>query len=160
MADEIAAEGESAPTEGEQAETVDLAAEVEKWKSLSRKNEEQAKANAEAAMKLAEIEDRNKSEVDKLAEKVSAEAQRASNAEAELVRLRAAVKHGLDEEDLEILNTSGTPEEVDARAARLAKIRAASGAPRKPQPDRLQGRESPGITTTAEQFAAAFRDRL
>ena len=46
---------ESATTEmAEQPE--DQAAEVEKWKSLARKNEERAKANAAAAKKLREVE--------------------------------------------------------------------------------------------------------
>ena len=36
-------------------ETTDLSVEVEKWKSLSRKNEQQAKANAAAAKELEEL---------------------------------------------------------------------------------------------------------
>jgi len=39
----------------EAPEKVDLASEVEKWKSLSRKNEAQAKANAQAAKELEEL---------------------------------------------------------------------------------------------------------
>ena len=50
----------------EQQPETDLAKEVEKWKALSRKNQERATANSEAAKKLAEIEDANKTEQEKL----------------------------------------------------------------------------------------------
>lgn len=41
-------------------------AEAEKWKALSRKNEEQAKANADKAKRFDEIEEANKTEQEKL----------------------------------------------------------------------------------------------
>lgn len=48
----------------------DPAAEVEKWKSLARKHESAAKANSAAAKRLAELEDANKSELEKLADQL------------------------------------------------------------------------------------------
>jgi hypothetical protein len=48
-----------------QTETVDLAAEVEKWKTLARKQEERAKSNASAAKELAELKGSMMSEQEK-----------------------------------------------------------------------------------------------
>jgi hypothetical protein len=48
------------------SETEKLQAEVEKWKSLSRKNEQQAKANIAAAKELEEIKKSQLSETEKL----------------------------------------------------------------------------------------------
>lgn len=93
--------------------------EVAKWKALARKHEQQAKANAEAAKRLKEIEDAEKSESQKLAEALEEAKQDAATKGTELARLRAAIKHGLSEDDLDLLG-DGTPDEIEARAARLA----------------------------------------
>lgn len=68
---------------------------IAKWKALARKHEQTAKANAEAARKLAELEDRDKSAADKAAEQSAAAIARAEKAERELVRLRVASEKGL-----------------------------------------------------------------
>jgi hypothetical protein len=52
--------------EPEVVETTDLNAEVEKWKSLSRKNEAQAKANAQAAKELEELKKASLSDQERL----------------------------------------------------------------------------------------------
>ncbi len=49
----------------EQEPEKDLADEVEKWKAMSRKNEARAKENESAAKRLAEIEEANKTELEK-----------------------------------------------------------------------------------------------
>jgi hypothetical protein len=51
----------------------DWAAEAEKWKALARKHEGTAKANADAAKRLAEIEDANASELEKAVKAARAE---------------------------------------------------------------------------------------
>lgn len=43
----------------------DLASELEKWKAMSRKNEARAKENESAARRLAEIEESNKTELER-----------------------------------------------------------------------------------------------
>lgn len=60
-----------------EGETPDLAAqleaalkEAEKWKSLSRQNEDRAKSNADKAKRLDEIEEANKTEVQRLTEQL------------------------------------------------------------------------------------------
>lgn len=47
-------------------------ADVDKWKAMSRKNEEQAKTNAEKAKKFDEFEEANKSEIEKLQARLDA----------------------------------------------------------------------------------------
>lgn len=63
---------ESKPTGETQSTTTtegkDLEAEVEKWKELSRKNEERAKANAGAAKELEELKKTTMSDTDKAIE--------------------------------------------------------------------------------------------
>jgi hypothetical protein len=51
-----------------ETETVDLSAEVDKWKALSRKNEQQAKANAQAAKELEELKRESLTEQERLIE--------------------------------------------------------------------------------------------
>lgn len=63
-------------------------AEVEKWKGLSRKNEERATSNAEKAKKFDEAEEANRTEL----EKVQARAEAAEKAVAERDARDAAVK--------------------------------------------------------------------
>lgn len=117
MSTEIPTEQPVAPpvetTEVPPAEPVDLAAEVAKWKALSRKNEERAKENDAAAKRLAEIDEANKTEAEKLqaradaAEKALAEREAADTLQrltaevAEAKGVPAAVLRGATREDLE-----------------------------------------------------------
>lgn len=77
--------------------------------------------------KVKEFEDRDKSETDKLKDDLAAAQDDATTGKAEVARLKAAIKHGLSEDDLDLLGT-GTPDEIEARAERLAK-RLADSAP-------------------------------
>lgn len=73
----------------------DYEAEAAKWKALARKHEAQAKANAEAAAKLKELEHSGKSETEKL-QAMLAEAQEARRKSTiEALRLRVAAEKGL-----------------------------------------------------------------
>lgn len=110
---------ETIDTGTDSTDTVDKDAEVEKWKAIARKHEERAKANADAARKLQEIEDANKTEQQKLEERAAAAEAKATSTETELARLKAAVKFGLAEGDLDLLG-SGTPDEIEERAEKLA----------------------------------------
>jgi hypothetical protein len=58
---------DTATPEPTEPATGDLAAEVEKWKSLSQKNEQRAKANATAAKELEELRKQSMTEVEKAA---------------------------------------------------------------------------------------------
>jgi hypothetical protein len=92
--------------------------EVAKWKALSRKHEAQAKANAAAAKRLAEIEDANKTETQKLTEAKAEADKAAAKANAELARLRVAMRKGLTEAQAKRL-VGETEEELEADADEL-----------------------------------------
>lgn len=73
--------------------------------------------------KLKEHEDAQLSETERKDQTLASEKKRGDDAEAELARLRVAMKHGLTEDDdLDLLGT-GTPEELEARAKRIASLR-------------------------------------
>lgn len=114
--------------------------EASKWKALARKHESTAKANAAKAKQFDEVEAKNKTEAEKLADAKAKAEKDASAALSEAAKLRAAVKHGLSEEDLELLGT-GTPEEIEERAERLATRLAAT----KPKPDFGGGHRGPDV---------------
>lgn len=130
--------------------TPDLSAEVEKWKALARKNEARAKENAEKALRLDEIEEANKSEQQKLAEAAEQSKREAAETAVELAKLRAAVKHGLNDDDLELLGT-GTPEEIEARAERLAARLKGDPPPAAPSSDG-QGKQGESVSGGVKQL--------
>lgn len=95
-----------------------LQADVDKWRALARKHEKQAKDNADAAKRLAEIEDADKSALDKATETLAAESARADKAEQKLMRYEAAVKAGLDAKHIHRLH-GDTEDELLADAKAL-----------------------------------------
>lgn len=68
---------ESTASETDAPDTSALAAEVAKWKEMSRKNEAKARENAEAAKKLATIEEQSKTETERLVEAARREGEQA-----------------------------------------------------------------------------------
>jgi hypothetical protein len=104
--------------------------------------------------KVREFEESQKSEADKVQERAAAAEKRASDAEAELTRERIARRHHLDEDDMDLLG-SGTEEQIEARAKKIATknaaVAAASGtAPPSGKPvERLR----PGATTSDKDLA-------
>lgn len=141
--DETPADAPSAPEQPE-------ASEVEKWKALARKNEQRAKENAEKAKRLDELEEASKSEQQKLSEAAELARREAAETAAELAKLRAAVKHGLTDDDLDLLGT-GTPEEIEARAERLAARLRGNPRPATPSADG-QGNQGDPVTTGVKQI--------
>lgn len=124
-----AAEKQAAEKEAETSPGKDLEAELEKWKALARKNEAQAKANADAAKKLAALEEADKTESQKAADKAAGAEQRATTAEARLTRLEVALDKA----------PQGMP---------LAKVRKLAG--------RLTGDSREDLETDAEELFADF----
>lgn len=89
------------------------------WKSEAQKWEKRAKSNKAAADKLSELEKSQMTEQQRL-ERERDEARTSLDASSsELARLRAAMKYGLEDDDLDLLGT-GSAEEIDARAKRLS----------------------------------------
>lgn len=124
MSDDAAATGADAQTTDTAATDgaeVDLAAEVEKWKALSKKNETRAKENSAAAKRLAEIEEAGKTEAQKAADaKAKAEAEVAAVPARVAEGLRdALVALGVVSEDDKVLLTASDPETLLAQVKRL-----------------------------------------
>lgn len=132
------------------------------WKAEARKWEARAKENNQAAKKLADLEEANKTEAQKLADRASKAEQTAAAAQAEALRWRIATKHGIGDEDAETFLT-GTSEEVLTRQAeRLVALRtpqqpaAAGGQQRTPVEALRPGAlPNPPEPTLADQIAAA-----
>lgn len=105
----------TAPQAPQETATVDWKAEAEKWKALSRQNEDRAKANADKAKRLDAIEEQSKSEMQKLLEAKEAAEKRAAAAETASLKARIAATKGVDVD----LLTGTTQEEITASADRL-----------------------------------------
>ncbi|HEX4811692.1 MAG TPA: DUF4355 domain-containing protein [Nonomuraea sp.] len=91
------------------------------WKAKSREWEKRAKANADAAAKLAALEESQKSEAQKLQEAKDAAERRASEAEKANLRYRVAVTKQLPAELVDRLR-GDTEEEMSADADALLSL--------------------------------------
>lgn len=87
---------ETVEPETEETETVDLASELEKWKNLSRKNEQQAKANAQAARELDELKKSQLTEQERLIQSVKDETANALRIEFAQKLVDAELKSSLN----------------------------------------------------------------
>lgn len=133
-------------SDAEATETVDLASEVEKWKALSRKNEQQAKANAQAAKELEEFKRSQLSDTERLIETAKAETQKSVRMEFAQKLVDAELKAALNGRVLdgaallEFNKNSFITEEGDTDSASIQSwVEAHSKAPTVPAPDLGQG---------------------
>lgn len=147
----------------------DWKADAEKWKALSRKNEEAAKANAAAAKKLAELEEADKSEIEKAQARAEAAEKELTSSRVEALRNAVALEKKLTPSQAKRLIGS-TKEELEADADELLADLKNTSPPSAPTSDG-QGKtgEPVGqvkqITTrdelssmTREEKLAAYRD--
>lgn len=103
-------------TETQVEQTTDLAAEVEKWKALARKNEARAKENADKAKRLDDFEEAQKSEAEKLVARAeAAEAKLAEREKADQARALADEVAAAKGVSASVLRGS-TKEELEAHA--------------------------------------------
>ena len=109
------------------ADTTDWKAEARKWESRAKESNAAAKANEAAAKRLAEIEESQKTEVQKLQDRITAAEKAVADAEkraveAETARLRSdiATKHGISAEDRDLFLTGTDEAALTAQAKRLA----------------------------------------
>jgi hypothetical protein len=116
---EATATGTDATTE-QQVEQPKPSETVDFWKQKAREQEKRAKENAEAAKRLAEIEDAQKSEAQKAADKVAQAEQRAIEAEARALRREIAIEHKLSKDDSELLDSLTDETAMRRLAERLA----------------------------------------
>src|SRR5687767_1176168 len=111
-------------------------AEADKWKGLSRKNETAAKSNAEAAKKLAQIEQDKLSEIEKAQQRAQAAEERANRLELDRLKDQVAKAKKLPAWAASRLQGT-TKEELEADADAFAKeMNPCTGAP-----DLRQGRQ-------------------
>lgn len=107
------APAQDAPTETPAKPETDWKAEAKKWES-------RAKENKSAADKLAEIEEANKTEAQKAADRLAAAEKDAASARSEALRLRVAAKFGIGDEDADLFLTGGDEQTLTRQAERLS----------------------------------------
>lgn len=93
---------------------------VDKLRKESAKYRTEAKANAEAAKRLAELEESQKTEAEKQAEKIAELERQIEGATVQAVRARMAAKYQIDPEDADLFLTGSDEETVEAQAKRLS----------------------------------------
>ncbi|WP_213452883.1 hypothetical protein [Rhizomonospora bruguierae] len=109
---------EPTPPEGGEPKTFD-AEYVEKLRKENARYRTEAKANAEAAKRLGEIEEANKTTEQKAAEKLAAAEKAAADAQAAVLRRDVALEHKLGKDDAALLDTILDETAMRALAARL-----------------------------------------
>lgn len=135
------------------------------WKAEARKWEKLAKENKGAADKLTQLEEAQKSEAQKLADRASKAEQSAATAQAEALRWRIAARNGISDEDAEIFLTGTTEDALTRQAERLVALRGTAQQPAAavgPQGQRTPvealrpgALPNPPEPTLADQIAAA-----
>lgn len=151
-----------APVEGTESApetaTPDLGDGGKKALDAERRARRQAeKAATDAAARIKEYEDRDKTESQKLTEQLAALKAEAATAKAEALRLRVAAELGLPG-DLHEFLTGDDEESVRAKAQKLMAATAAATGPRQPAPDLTQGAKQGGTGT--DQLSRADLARM
>ena len=118
------------------------------WKAEARKWESRAKKNKDAADRLAEYEESQKTETQKLADRLEAAESDSKTTKAELMRLRVAMKKGLTEAQAKRL-LGDSEEELEQDADELL-ASFASEAEERDVRRRPQERLRPGASPDAE----------
>lgn len=129
----------------------DLAAEVAKWKGLSRKHEAASKANADKARQYDELEEAQKTEQQKLLERAEKAERLAAETEARAMRVEIAAAKGVPAS----LLSGSSREDLEASADALLEFRGEAAKPTPPDfggGNRGKDVEAPGID---DQIAAA-----
>ena len=122
MSDENAAEATATETEAstEQTDQPKPSETVDFWKQKAREQEKRAKENAGAAQRLAEIEQSQKSEAEKAADRIKQLEGEAEAARRDALRFKVASEFGIATERAELLLT-GSDEETMRRQAEALK---------------------------------------
>jgi len=151
-ADDTTATTDSAPP----ADTGD-GNEVEKWKTLARKHEAQAKANAEAAKRLKEIEDSEKSEVTRAGERIAELEKALADERMTNLRNKVAAAKGLPP----ALAARLTGDDEDAMSADADALLEGLGTLKPPKPTPADtGAGVPPVSTTDENDPKALAEAV
>lgn len=98
-----------------------LRAEMDRWKRTAQRHERAARDNSKAADKLRQIEEANKSDLQKAVEAREAAERERDSARTQQNRMLAAAAHDLPPELIDFLG-EGTSEEITERAEQLSGI--------------------------------------
>lgn len=98
----------------------ELSNQVSHWRDMAKKNEKRARENASAAARLAELEEANKTDLQKAQDALSAAERERDEARADHSRVMAAAAHNLPVELIDHLG-AGTDDEINDRAGLFAK---------------------------------------
>lgn len=118
-APEAPAESPAQETEQPAAESKPPAEEID-WKAKAREWERRAKENKTAADELAQIRESQKSEAEKVADRVAKAEKAAADAEARALRREVALEHKLSRDDAELLDALTDEDAMRRLATRLA----------------------------------------
>lgn len=113
-------------TETQTDQTTDAEKAEVDWKAKSREWEKRAKANADAATKLAEIEESQKTETQKLTDAKAAAEKAADEARADALRWRIAAKHQISDEQAALYLTGTDEATLTKQAEGLANLTAST----------------------------------
>lgn len=119
-ADAAATETE-ATTEQTETEPSKPTETVEFWKAKAREQEKRAKENADAAKRLAEIDESTKTEAEKAAARLAELESERDRAVADALRFKVASKYGIGDEDADLFLTASDEETLTKQAERLSK---------------------------------------
>lgn len=141
---------EGQPQEGsEQAPETFDAEYVSKLRKEAARYRNEARANAEAAKRLAEIEESSKTEAQKQADRIAALERQLQETSREALKRRVQAAYGIPDEDADLFLTGTDEETLTAQAKRLAereseRKRTGNVAPKEganPRPEEDQDRE-------------------
>lgn len=119
--DAAATEAPAATTPVEPAPQPKPTETLEFWKQKAREQENRAKSNSEAAKRLQEIEDAQKTAEQKAAESAARSQQELLEARSDAARYKAAAKFQVPEDYFDLLGT-GDEEQIVGRAERLGSL--------------------------------------
>lgn len=131
---------------------------VEFWKQKAREQEKRAKENAEAAKRLSQIEDADKTELERANKRAEEAEARARAVELSLSRSRIATEKGIP--DWSDFITGDNEDDMAAAADLIASRLATAASPRQPRPDLNQGRPESAHALNSDSLEAALRTKL
>lgn len=157
MAEIEAPQGVEETPEAEAPEPIDWKAEARKHERRAKENLALAKANEDAAKRLAEIEEANKSEAQKAQERLAQVEEELAQERAARIRAEVAAAKGVP---VELLKGS-TQEDIEAEADRLLEFKGESPDPSPfPKADPSQGPRGPVGGNNADRFASFLGEKL
>ena len=147
---------ELTPAQGEAEQQPEQATPEVDWKAKAREWERRAKENKSAAEELNALKEAQKSEEQRLAERLADAEAKAHAAEMKALRAEIAQAKGVPAS----LLTGSTEEEMNSSADALLAFRGESATPRAPKPDPNQGRGGALNVSTEQMFAAFMNEQL